>query len=130
MLFHERIKVGLRVFPARIRGQHRIEVAHHVLDALHGLRVTALEGFLHTFELRIQDFLLEQLLNPIKSLLSFLAGPLVIAEFLDRSCGVLGKCVQFGFAHAGIVGRVGEQSVALKFYCLVEQFAHFLQRAI
>ena len=59
MFFHERFKVGLRVFATRICGQHRIEVAHHVLDALHGLRVTALQGFLHAFELRIEDFLLQ-----------------------------------------------------------------------
>ncbi|CAB4624381.1 unannotated protein [freshwater metagenome] len=59
MLFHERIKVRLRVFSTGICGQHRIEVAHHVLDALHGLWVTALQGFLHAFELRIEDFLLQ-----------------------------------------------------------------------
>ena len=68
VLLHEPVEISLGVLAAGIGGQHLVQVAEHVLDPLHRLRVRVLHDLPHAAELAVQHLAAEQVLELLEGL--------------------------------------------------------------
>ena len=130
MARHEAIEIGLGVLTARVRGQHLVQVAEHVLDPLHGLRVRIAHGLPDAAELAVEHLAAQQVLELFEGLAGGGRPPVVVGELPDRLGRVGGQRVEVGFAQPGLVARVGEQLGALLPDGGVEQGAGLFEYAV
>jgi hypothetical protein len=118
------------VLPARVRGQHLVEVGEHVLDPLHGPRVGVLHGLPHAAELAVQHLAAEQVAELLEGLAGGGRPPVVVGQLPDGLGRVGGQRVEVSLAQPGLVARVGEQLGALLPDRRVEQRPGLLEDAV
>jgi hypothetical protein len=128
--FHEALEVRLGVLAAGVGGQHLVQVAEHVLDPLHRLRVGVLHGLLHAAELAVEHLAAEQVLELLEGPAGGGRPPVVVGQLPDGLRRVGGQRVQVGLAHPGLVARVGEQLGPLLPDGRVEQGTGLLEDAV
>jgi hypothetical protein len=128
--FHEAIEVGLGVLAAGVGGQHLVQVAEHVLDPLHRLRVGVAHRLPHAAELAVEHLAAQQVPEPVEGLPGGGGAPVVIGQLPDRLGRVRGQPVQVGFAQPGLVAGVREQLGALLPDGRIEQGAGLLENAV
>jgi hypothetical protein len=116
--------------PRAIGGQHLVQVAEHVLDPLHRLRVGVLHDLPHAAELAVQYVAAQQVLELLEGLAGGGRAPVVVGQLPDRLGRVGGQRVEVGLAHPGLVARVGEQLGALLPDGRVEQGASLFEDAV
>jgi hypothetical protein len=121
VLVHEVGEAVGGVLAARVGGQQVVEVGHHVLDRLHGLRVTVLEEALHPGELRVEDLALQHLLDRLVRRARLGRAPLVRIERPDGAGGVVGQRGQVHLGQPGVVGVHPRQRLGLGGQRLVER---------
>ena len=68
VLLHELVEVRLGMLAAGVGGQHLVQVAEHVLDPLHRLRVGVLHDLPHAAELAVQHVAAQQVLELLEGL--------------------------------------------------------------
>ncbi len=127
---HERVELLLRVLPSRVRLQHRVEVAEHVLDPLQLLGVGILQGLLHPAELAVQDLPAQQVADLVVRRPRLGRPPVVGVELANRAGRVSWQRIQRRLPETRVVGRVREERGSLLAHRGVEQPAYLLQRAV
>jgi len=65
---HELVEVRLGMLAAGVGGQHLVQVAEHVLDPLHRLRVGIAHDLPHAPELAVQHVAAQQVLELLEGL--------------------------------------------------------------
>jgi hypothetical protein len=65
---HELVEVRLGMLAAGVGGQHLVQVAEHILDPLHRLRVGVLHDLPHAAELAVQHVAAQQVLELLEGL--------------------------------------------------------------
>ncbi len=127
---HELVEIGLGVLSARVGGQHLVQVAEHVLDPLHGLRIGVLQCLPHAAELAVEHLAAQQLPELLEGLAGRLRAPVVVGQPPDRLGRIGGQRVEVRLTQPGLVARVGEQLRPFLPDGRVEQGPRLLQDAV
>ena len=127
---HEALEIRRGVLAAGVGGQHLVQVAEHVLDPLHRLRVGILHDLPHAAELAVQHVAAQHVLELLEGLAGGGRPPVVVGQLPDRLRRVGRQRVQVGLAHPGLVARVGEQLGPLLPDGRVEQGPGLLEDAV
>ena len=102
VLVHEVTECVSRVLVAGVRGEQRVQVGEHVLDPLHHLGISGLQGPLHPGELGVQHLALQHLLDRLVRRARVRRAPGVGVQCADRAGDVVGQRVQLQLGEAGV----------------------------